>query len=145
MKNLTNFIIEKFVINKNTIVDNVSYETFKSDIQELFDLNNEEYDHMIKCFSTDLNIDKLKKSDLKLIGDEHKHWNHIANICAELINHPDKYKKIFSIDILYSSVTRNIDIDLRVFLYTMDDDSKFLCFLNYDDNKFYIYSYEEHK
>lgn len=147
MKEINQYILEKFRINSKTVIKNdMSFESFKSEIKELFDLSDDDFNHMIDCFSSDLNIDKFKKGEIKLIDKDHESYDKLSNLSADLINHPGKYKKLFSIDVLYSSVTTyTVEIDLRVFLYTMNDKSKFLLFLNYDDNKFYIFSYEEPK
>ena len=151
MKQISNYIIEKFKINSKTVTDqnekNMDYESFCNYIKELFDINDEEdFDHMIRSFSTDMNVDAFPKSRFELIDKEHKSYAHIGNICADLINHPSKYKKLWSVELLYSSVTsQSIYKDLRIFLYNMDDGKQFICFLNYDDNKFYIFYYEEHK
>lgn len=150
MKQLNQYIIEKFKINSKTVTDqnekNMDYKSFCNYIKELFDINDkEDFDHMIRCFSTYMNVDAFPKSKFELIDKEHKSYEHIGNVCADLINHPSKYKKLSSIDILYSSVTsKSIDTELRIFLYKMDDGSQFLCFLDYTENKFYIFEYEEH-
>ena len=154
MKQITDYIIEKFKINSKTVCaqnGKINYNSFKHEIQELFDMNDDDFDHMIRCFSTDIDIDKFPKINFELIDNEHGLYDTLGNICADLINHPSKYKKLSAIDILYSSVTSaSLAIDLRVFKYTLynrdsNQDKYFLFFLDYTDDKFYIYEYEGNK
>lgn len=155
MKQLNQYIIEKFKINSKTVCNQnekeMDYKSFIDYIKELFSIKEDkDIDQIIRCFSTDINLDKFKKNKITLIDKDHGLYDSLANICADLINHPNKYQKLSSIDFLYSTqVTNTIEIDLRILKYTLynkdsNQDKYFLFFLNYNDDKFYIFKYEDY-
>ena len=130
MKQLNQYIQEKLHVSNYKKDNIINYQTFVENIKKLFNLKDDETEHMILCFDTDIDVKKLKTYKFKLIDNNFEDSDDLFSLGADMVNHPSKYKTI--------KIYVNSLIDLYVYLYNYSD-NQYLYFIDHLNDKYYIY------
>ena len=130
MKQLTRYIQEKLHVSNYKKDNIINYQTFVENIKKLFNLKDDETEHMILCFDTDIDVKKLKTYKFRLIDNNFEDSDDLFSLGADMVNHPSKYKT--------TKIYVNNIIDLYVYLYNHSD-NQYLYFIDHLNDKYYIY------
>ena len=128
MKNLNNFIQEKYLIDKD-FNEFLSLDDFIKEINNIFDLGQNEAVKTTNIILSSLYIDNVKYFE----NLENNIQNHeLFNDATELMNHPHKFGKNKWLYIL------NV-IDLYIYGYDYERKTKYVYFIDHINDKIYIY------